>query len=143
MAKEQLIIEKRGYIASKRARHIAGDLSWNFGEDVVIYDVRKKSPYVSYYIVASASNDRRLQALKSAAEETIYDNYLEVHHVEGRNGSTWILVDAGQFVIQLFTKSMRNEVNFDGLYKDCPSLPVEAMEEPVYRKKKRPNKPQY
>ena len=142
MRNEPVKIERRGYIASKRARHIAEDLSWNFGEDVCILDVRNKSPYVSYYIVASASNDRRLQALKSAAEESIYDNYLELHHVEGRNGSTWILLDAGQFVIQLFTKSMRNEVNFDGLYKDCPCLPVNAEKEPVYRKKKRPNKQQ-
>ena len=84
---EKFSLDEKGSITAKKPIHMALDLSWNFGADVVVYDVRDKSPYVSYYIVASANNDRRLQSLLQAAKDTIYDNYIEIKHIEGKNGS--------------------------------------------------------
>lgn len=130
-------LENKGTIRSQRAIHIASDLSWNYGEDVVIYDVRNNSPFVSYYIVASASSDRRLKALLAACKDSIYDNYKEVDHVEGRNDSKWILVDCKDVVVQLFTREERDRVQFDSLYKDVPHKIVVAKEEPIYRRKKK------
>lgn len=140
--KKTKVFRNKGRIAAMRPIHVAEDLSWNYGKDVVVYDVRKKTPYVSYYIVASAQNDRRLQALVSAADESLYDNFYELDHKEGRNGSTWILLDAKQVVVQLFTEDMRKEVDFDALYEDCPHVVVHVEEEPKYRKRKRPESQQ-
>jgi ribosome-associated protein len=123
-------------VTAVKPLHIAEDLSWNFGEDVVVYDVRERTPYVSYYIVGSAANDKRLQALVSEAQQSLYDNYEDVDHVEGRNDSQWILIDAHDIVVQLFTRNERNRVNFDGLFEDCPHCAVEAKKEPKYRKRK-------
>ena len=130
--------QSRGRITATRPIHVAEDLSWNYGKDVIVYDVRKKTPYVSYYIVASAQNDRRLRALVSTAEESLYDNFYDLDHKEGRNDSTWILLDAKQVVVQLFTEDMRKEVDFDALYEDCPHVLVKAEKEPKYRKRARP-----
>jgi ribosome-associated protein len=138
ITKKVSVIEDKGRITSQRALHIAADLSWNYGEDVVVYDVREKTPYVSYYIVASASNDRRLRALVATGKESLYNNYKDVDHTEGRNDSNWILVDAHDVVLQLFTKEERKRVDFDSLYADVPHKVVKAMEEPVYRKRKKP-----
>jgi ribosome-associated protein len=135
--KEKFIIVNKGSITSKRAIHIASDISWNYGEDVVIYDVRNNSPFVSYYIVATASNEHRLKALINIAEEALYDNYKILDHKEGRNGSKWYLLDAKDIVIQLFTKDERERVGFDELYKDVPHKIIKAEVEPVYRRKKR------
>lgn len=130
-------LEDKGRITSQRMLHIASDLSWNYGEDVVIYDVRERSPFVSYYVLASASNDRRLKALEQTAKETLYDNFKDVDHTEGRNDSNWILIDAHDVVINLFTKDERKRVDMDALYADCPHKVVKALEEPVYRKRKK------
>ncbi|MFA6829445.1 MAG: RsfS/YbeB/iojap family protein [Bacilli bacterium] len=137
-AKKKFKIENKGSITSKRALHMAEDLSWNYGEDVVIYDVREQSPFVSYYIVASAANDHRLGILQTSAKDTIFDNYQEVKHTEGRNDSKWILIDAGAFVLQLFTKEERERVQFDALYRNVPHKIVKAEKEPVFRRKKKP-----
>ncbi len=128
----------RGRITARRPIYIASDLSWNYAEDVVVYDVRSKTPYVSYYIVCSAQTERRLENLVKTAEESLYDNYRELDHVEGKNGSRWILVDAKDIVIQLFTREERVRVDFDSLYQDCPHKCIEVDKEPVYRKRKRP-----
>ena len=136
-SKPEKTFTSKGTIKAMRPLHVAQDLSWNYGKDVIVYDVRKKTPYVSYYIVASAQNDHRLRALVSVADESLYDNFYELDHKEGRNDSTWILMDAKQVVVQLFTEDMRHEVDFDGLYEDCPHVVVEAKTEPKYRRRKK------
>ncbi len=128
----------KGTIRAVRPIHIAEDLSWNYGEDVVVYDVREKTPFVSYYIVASAQTERRLDFLKKTAEDSLYDNYKEVDHIEGRNDSKWILVDAHDIVIQLFTREERQRVDFDSLYQDCPYKLVKSTSEPIYKRRKKP-----
>lgn len=130
--------EDKGRITSQRMLHIASDLSWNFGDDVVIYDIREKSPFVSYFIIASASNERRLKALEQTAKESLYNNYKEIDHTEGRNDSNWILIDAHDVVVHLLTKEERKRVDLDSLYQECPHKVVKALEEPVYRKRKKP-----
>lgn len=136
-------IQNKGTIRALRPLHIAQDLSYNYGEDVVIYDVRNNSPFVSYYIVCSASNDRRLKALLQTAKEALYDNYKEIDHVEGKNDSKWLLVDSKDIVIQLFTKEERTRVGFDALYMECPHKVVEEKEEPVYKRRKKVKYDQY
>lgn len=138
LTKDKARYTNKGRITSARVLHVAEELSWNYGKDVVVYDVRKKTPYVSYYIVASANNDRRLQALVATADEALYDNFFDLGHKEGRNDSTWILLDAKTVVVQLFTEEMRDHVDFDALYEDCPHKVVVADKEPKYRKRKKP-----
>lgn len=132
----------KGSIRAVRPIHIAEDLSWNYGEDVVVYDVREKTPFVSYYIVASAQTERRLDFLKKTAEDSLYDNYKDVDHIEGRNDSKWILVDAHDVVIQLFTREERQRVDFDSIYQDCPHKVVKATAEPSYKRRKKPESQQ-
>lgn len=141
--KKEFKLENKGSIAALRPIHIAEELSWNYGDDVVVYDVRNNTPFVSYYIVASASNDHRLKALLETSKDALYFNYKELKHVEGKNESKWILVDGGDVVIQLFTKEERKRVAFDELYQNVPHKIVKAMEEPAYRKRKKQSKENY
>lgn len=135
----RLDIKNKGTITSKRAIHIAEDLSYNYGEDVVIYDVKDKTPYVSYYIVCSVSNETKMKKVIQVAEESIYDNYKNLDHKEGKNGSKWVLLDAHDIVVQIFLRDERTRVDFDSLYKECPHKVVIATSEPVYRKRKKLN----
>lgn len=134
---EKFELKNKGSIKVKRPIHIALDLSWANGKDVVVYDVRNQTPFVCYYIVASADNDKRLNSLLAQSKESAFNNYFSVEHVEGKNNSQWILVDCKDIVIQLFTTKERERVQFDQLYKDCPHKIVIAEEEPVYRKRKK------
>lgn len=141
--KEEFTLKNKGSIRSARMIHIAEDLSWNYGEDVVIYDVRESTPFVSYYIVATASNERRLRALINAAEDALYDNYKDIDHKEGNKTSEWFLIDAKDVVIHLFTSKERERVDIDRLYEKHPHKIVKAEKEPEYRRRKKPVKETY
>lgn len=137
--KTETKFQDKGTIKALRPLHIAMDISWNYGDDVIVYDVRDKSPFVSYYIVCSSQNEHRLRALVETAKESLYDNYHDIKNVEGKRESSWILIDSGDIIIQLFTKEERNRVDFDALYMDCPHKVVKALKEPDYKRRKRPN----
>lgn len=130
-------LKNKGTIHAVRPIRIAQDLSYNWGEDVVVYDVKEKTPLVSYYVVASAANSQRLKALTTYAKDSLYDNYKEIDHVEGGRESTWVLIDAKDIVIQLFTKEERARVQIDALYASCPHKVIVQKEEPNYKRRKK------
>ncbi len=98
----------------------------NFAQNVIIYDVQNKTPFVSYYIVASSKNDYRMKKLVLDAKEALIKYGYEIDHVEGKNKSKWILIDSKDVVVQLFTKEERNNVKFDELYLDCNHMIIES-----------------
>ena len=98
----------------------------NFAQNVIIYDVQNKTPFLSYYIVASSKNDFRLKKLILDAKEALIKNGFDIDHIEGKNKSKWILIDAKDVVVQLFTKDERNLVKLDELYLDCNHMVVET-----------------
>ena len=131
----QLQIEDLGTIDDKTCINIASDISYNHGEDVVIYDVREKSPFVSYYIVCSCSNEAKMRKVISSADESLVNNNKLLDHKEGKKDSKWVLLDARDIVIQIFLRDERERVKFDALYIDCPHKVVTCDKEIKYEKR--------
>ena len=132
-----LNIEDKGVIDDQKMINIASDLSYNHGDDVIIYDVREKSPFLSYYIAVSYSNESRLKKGVSVAEESLYNNNIVIDHKEGKNKSRWILIDGKEVVLQLFLKDERKRVDFDSLYLDCPHKVIVSEKETDYEKREK------
>ena len=135
--KVSLNIEDKGVIDDQKMINIASDLSYNHGDDVIIYDVREKSSFLSYYIVVSYSNESRLKKGVSVAEESLYNNNIVIDHKEGKNKSRWILIDGKEVVLQLFLKDERKRVDFDSLYLDCPHKVIVSEKEIDYEKREK------
>ena len=135
--KVSLNIEDKGVIDDQKMINIASDLSYNHGDDVIIYDVREKSPFLSYYIVVSYSNESRLKKGVSVAEESLYNNNIVIDHKEGKNKSRWILIDGKEVVLQLFLKDERKWIDFDSLYLDSPHKVIVSEKEINYEKREK------
>ena len=135
--KVSLNIEDKGVIDDQKMINIASDLSYNHGDDVIIYDVREKSQFLSYYIVVSYSNESRLKKGVSVAEESLYNNNIVIDHKEGKNKSRWILIDGKEVVLQLFLKDERKRIDFDSLYLDCPHKVIVSEKEIDYEKREK------
>ena len=113
------LIKSKGKIDDKNVVNVGKFLIENFAQNVIIYDVHDKTPFVSYYIVASSKNDYRLKKLILDAKEGLIKYGYVIDHIEGKNKSKWVLIDAKDVVVQLFTKDERDSVRFDDLYIDC------------------------
>lgn len=84
-------------------------------EDVAVVDVRERTPFADYYILATCPNEKAIAAYANEAQEVWKKAGFEVRKIEGIPASGWIIVDGGQVVLHLFTSSKRTEIGLDEL----------------------------
>lgn len=82
-------------------------------EDIQVIDVRERTPFAEYYVLASATNIRQLGALSDLVEEALEKKKYAVNHAEGTPESGWILIDAFHVIINIFSKEERERVSLD------------------------------
>ena len=87
------------------------------GEDIKIIDVRQRTPFTDYYILATAPNMRAIGAYADALEEFFQERVEDLRQSEGQPESGWVLVDAGEVVVHLFSAAKRQEMNLEDLFK--------------------------
>ncbi len=92
------------------------------GEELEIIDVSELTPLANYYVICTASNSRRLNAIKEAVVEAVEKLGLSIHHVEGKSNSEWLLVDAHDIIVHILTPNERERLNFEELFKNQPHI---------------------
>ncbi len=86
-------------------------------EAVEVLDVRSLTPLCETYVIATADNIRKLNAIKETIVEEVEKSGESIHHVEGREDSGWILIDAYHILVHLFSPEQRERIDLDGLIK--------------------------
>ncbi len=81
--------------------------------EIVTIDVREKNPFADYYVLATASNIRQLGALRDLVIEELEKNKIKIKHVEGKVQSGWILLDAYEVIINIFSKEERERISLE------------------------------
>lgn len=114
----------KGSIRSKKVLNIALTLASNGGENTVVYNISGKTPLVSYTILTSAGSSKRMNGLAARAKESLIENGFSINHVEGKRESEWLLVDANNVVVHIFSRNERDRIDLDSLYKGCPKTTI-------------------
>jgi len=106
------------------AERIAGALSDKKGDEVLMIDIGEKSSFADYFVMASATSERQLEALKDAVEDTLEPEGIFPRRVEGQKQSGWILMDYGDVVVNVLTAEMRVRYNIEKIWADCEFIEV-------------------
>lgn len=85
------------------------------GDDVKVIDVKKRTPFANYYILATANNVRQIDAIKDNVINELEKNKIKIHHVEGKANASWVLIDAYQYIINIFSSAERQRIDLDSL----------------------------
>lgn len=100
----------------KKVSLVSRTLKEHKAESVTVINVKDKTPLADYYVICSARNKRHLRALAEAVEDALEENKIPVHHVEGPEESGWILIDAFDVIINLFSTEERERISLEKLY---------------------------
>lgn len=103
----------------KVAKELAEVLSQRKASDVVLIDIAEKSSFADYFTNCTASSERQLGALQESVDEKAYELGLEQKGLEGKSGNSWILVDYGDIIVNIFTAEMRERYALDKIWGDC------------------------
>jgi ribosome-associated protein len=88
--------------------------------DVLILDVRGKTSYADYFVIASGESERQVSAMAEYVEETLRRHSVRPLGVEGQQLGSWVLLDFGEVVAHLFFSETRAFYDLEGLWADVP-----------------------
>ena len=121
-AKKTLRAKPAGAPLRALVEKVRGLLAGKKGENIVVMNVAKVSDVTDYMILCSGLNAPHLRAL---ADEVAKQLRLETppvaaHRHAGSAESEWLVLDYFDFVVHLFTPSMRAYYALEQLWKDAP-----------------------
>lgn len=100
----------------------AGDLS--------ILDVSAQSSITDYLVLATATSEPHLRALRIELEKAIDAEQVRLVGMEAPQESGWIVIDAFDVMIHLFTSEMRERYGLERLWRDAVEVSVEKLLKP-------------
>ena len=85
-------------------------------QDIVLIDLKGKSPMADTMIVASGRSHRHVGALADHLLRTLKENGMGKAKVEGLPHCDWVLIDAGDVIIHLFRPEVRMFYNIEKIW---------------------------
>lgn len=94
-------------------------------DDVVVIDVSGELVITDCFVIASANNDRQVNAIVDEVEEQMRKAGYKPARREGTREGRWVLLDYVDIVAHIQHQDERNFYALDRLWRDCPLVPVE------------------
>jgi len=116
-------------MATIAARAAASKLANN----VVVIDVSEQLVITDAFVIASASNERQVNAIVDEVEEKMRRAGYKPARREGAREGRWTLLDYIDIVVHIQREDERDFYALDRLWGDCPEIPVES-DEPLARR---------
>ena len=95
-------------------------------QDVVAIDVSERLPLTDCFVIASAPNERQVQAVVDGVEERLRALEAKPVRREGQLEARWVLLDFGEIVVHVLHTDEREFYGLERLWKDCPEIPLPA-----------------
>ena len=105
MRKTSLVDKLTVYLDEKKA------------EDIQKFVTKDRTPFFDNVVLASVTSARQLDSLAENVKDFLEENKQAIHHIEGTIESGWIIIDAYDIVINLFTKEERSRINLDEIFE--------------------------
>ncbi len=93
-------------------------------EKITILDVSEHLVITDIFVLASAPNERQVQAIVDAIEEALLLMPEKAKPVrrEGERAGRWVLLDFNDIVVHVQHSDEREFYALDRLWKDCPHI---------------------
>jgi ribosome-associated protein len=86
---------------------------------VVLLDLTKLTTTTDFFIICSADSEVQVRAIADAIEDGMEELDTRVWHIEGKQASTWVLMDYVDVVVHVFHKESRKFYNIERLWNDA------------------------
>lgn len=118
-----------------RAAQAAAD---KLAQDILVLDVSERLVITDCFVIASAPNERQVQAIVDNVEEQLLAIGTKPVRREGTTEGRWVLLDYVDVVVHVQHTEERSFYGLERLWKDCPRVeftdasapPAESPESP-------------
>ena len=82
---------------------------------MVLLDLTPLSAFTDFFVIATADNERQLNALVDAVQSTMKEHG-RAGRPEGIPSDGWVLLDLGEVIVHLFSVEKRDYYDIEGLW---------------------------
>ncbi len=91
--------------------------------DILILDLRGLTYITDYFVICSGSNTTQVSAISDWIGQSLAKTGVHPSHVEGRDGSGWVLMDYGDVVVHVFDEQTRVYYALEKLWGEAVRVP--------------------
>lgn len=113
------------------ARAAAKAAATKIARDIIAIDVSDRLAITDVFLIASAPNERQVNAIVDGVEEELHKLDLRPVRREGRSEGRWVLLDYAEVVIHVQHEEDRVFYALERLWKDCPAIDLQLEKEPT------------
>lgn len=114
------MIDQEAHDLAVRAARIADNMK---ASDITVLHVGDVLALTEYFVVASASNKRLVDAIVEDVEAQVRAAIgRSPVRVEGAREHQWVLIDYGDVIVHVFLSEIRDFYEIERLYNDVPKV---------------------
>lgn len=91
-------------------------------EDIKVLRVSAQSSITDYLVLATGNSDPHLRALRVEIEKVIDQSGVRILGMDTGQGSGWMVVDAFDIMVHVFTPENRTKYALESLWKDAEEI---------------------
>ncbi len=92
---------------------------------LLILDVRGRSSYTDFLVIASGTSDRHVGAIADLIGQGLRDHNIRPIGSEGLREGQWALLDFGSVVVHIFHPITRELYDLEELWREAPRVPLD------------------
>lgn len=97
------------------------------GENIKLLYFGGKSSLTDCFIIATGNSNPQIKALRDNVEKTLKENNVELFSKDRFQPSGWLVIDAIDFVVHIFSEEQRENYAIEELWKDADEILVEDL----------------
>ena len=94
--------------------------------DIVVLDLREIASFTDFFVIASGTNERQVQAIADGVTDTLKKVGTPAARIEGYKTAEWILLDYGDFVFHVFDDKARKFYDLERLWRESRRVELPA-----------------
>lgn len=96
-------------------------------EALCVLDVSQQSSITDYLVLANGNSEPHLRALRVELEKVIDAQKVRILGMDTGRSSGWLVIDAFDVMVHLFTTENRDKYRMETLWKDATELPLAKL----------------
>lgn len=100
-------------------KEIVDLLSDRHGEKIAVINLTGQSTIADHLVLVTGKSDIHMKTLKEYVADYFEEQNLDFY-VEGEKSPKWILIDAGDVVVSVFSKKGREFYRLESIWADAP-----------------------
>ncbi len=104
------------------ARAVETFLDNKKGRNIKVLHVEDVTSIADYFVVCTATSNTHVKALSGEVEYQLERRGVRAYHIEGRDNSSWVVLDFSNVIVHIFNREARDFYNLDKLYENTTAV---------------------